>query len=59
VKSGKFHIWPIGRVEQGVELLTGIRAGGRNGDGGFEKGTVFALVDQRLREMAETLKEFE
>lgn len=59
VKSGKFHIWPIGRVEQGVELLTGIRAGQRNGDGGFEKGTVFALVDQRLREMAETLKEFE
>jgi predicted ATP-dependent protease len=59
VKSGKFHIWPIGRVEQGVELLTGIRAGRRNGDGGFEKGTVFALVDQRLREMAETLKEFE
>ncbi len=59
VKSGKFHIWPIGRVEQGVELLTGIRAGQRNGDGGFEKGTVFALVDQRLREMANTMKEFE
>jgi ATP-dependent Lon protease len=59
VKGGKFHIWPIGRVEQGVELLTGIRAGQRNGDGGFEKGTVFALVDQRLREMATTMKEFE
>jgi ATP-dependent Lon protease len=59
VKSGKFHIWPIGRVEQGVELLTGTRAGQRNGDGGFEKGTVFALVDQRLREMANTMKEFE
>jgi predicted ATP-dependent protease len=59
VKSRKFHVWPIGRVEQGVELLTGIRAGQRNGDSGFEKGTVFALVDQRLREMAKTMKEFE
>ncbi|MGB8493709.1 MAG: AAA family ATPase [Candidatus Acidiferrum sp.] len=59
VKSGKFHIWPIGRVEQGVELLTGIRAGQRNGDRGFEKGTVFARVDERLREMANTMKEFE
>lgn len=59
VKSGKFHIWPIGRVEQGVELLTGTRAGQRNGDGGFEKGTVFAKVDERLREMANTMKEFE
>src|SRR5208283_108271 len=59
VKGGKFHIWPIGRVEQGVELLTGTRAGQRDGDGGFEKGTVFAQVDQRLREMAKTMKEFE
>jgi ATP-dependent Lon protease len=59
VKSGKFHIWPIRRVEQGVELLTGTRAGQRNGDGGFEKGTVFAKVDERLREMANTMKEFE
>jgi ATP-dependent Lon protease len=59
VKGGKFHIWPIGRVEQGVELLTGTRAGQRNGDGGFEKGTVFAKVDERLREMANTMKEFE
>ncbi len=59
VKSGKFHIWPIGRVEQGVELLTGVCAGQRNGDGGFEKETVFARVDQRLRDMAKTMKEFE
>jgi len=59
VKGGKFHIWPIGRVEQGVELLTGTRAGQRNGDGGFEKGTLFAKVDERLREMANTMKEFE
>jgi len=59
VKSGKFHIWPIGRVEQGVELLTGICAGERNGDGRFEKETVFARVDARLREMAKTMKEFE
>jgi len=59
VANGKFHIWPIGRVEQGVELLTGRPAGIRNGDGSFEKGTVFARVDERLREMAKTMKEFE
>jgi len=59
VTQGKFHIWPVNRVEQGVELLTGCRAGTRNGDGTFEAGTVFARVDERLREMARTLKEFE
>jgi len=31
VASGKFHIWPIARVEQGVELLTGVPAGAPNG----------------------------
>jgi ATP-dependent Lon protease len=59
VTSSKFHIWPVSRVEQGVELLTGSPAGNRNGDGTFEAGTVFARVDERLREMAKTLKEFE
>jgi ATP-dependent Lon protease len=59
VRSGKFHIWPVARVEQGVELLTGICAGERSGEAEFEKGTVFALVDERLREMARTMKEFE
>jgi len=34
-------------------------AGGKNGDGKFEPGTVFALIDERLRDMAKTLKEFE
>lgn len=59
VASGKFHIWPIARVEQGVELLTGKPAGQRNGSGKFEDGTVFARVDDRLRDMARMMKEFE
>jgi predicted ATP-dependent protease len=59
VAGGNFHIWPVSRVEQGIELLTGVRAGQRNGDLGFEPDTVFAKVDARLREMARTMKEFE
>ncbi|HEY2457356.1 MAG TPA: AAA family ATPase [Candidatus Acidoferrum sp.] len=59
VASGNFHIWPISRVEQGIELLTGTEAGTRNGDGRFASGTVFACVDQRLSEMARIQKEFE
>jgi len=59
VSQGKFHIWPVGRVEQGVELLTGATAGARNGSGKFEEGTVFARVDERLREMARMMKEFD
>ena len=59
VASRKFHIWPIARVEQGVELLTGVPAGSQNGSGRFEDGTVFSRVDDRLREMARMMKEFE
>ena len=47
------------RVEEGVQLLTGVPAGGRNGAGKFDGASVFGRVDERLREMARTLKEFE
>jgi ATP-dependent Lon protease len=59
VAVGKFHLWPVSRVEQGIEILTGIPAGGQNGTGKFDEGTVFARVDQRLREMAQLMKDFE
>src|SRR5437773_2720029 len=59
VASGKFHVWPVAKVEQGIELLTNVSAGSKNGTGRFEAGTAFALVDDRRREMAKTLKEFE
>jgi ATP-dependent Lon protease len=59
VAAGKFHIWPIAKVEHGIELLTGMTAGQKNGDGKFEPGTVLALIDERLSAMARTLKEFE
>jgi predicted ATP-dependent protease len=59
VAAGKFHIWPVARVEQGIEILTKSAAGRRNGDGTFETGTVLALMNEKLSEMAKTLKEFE
>jgi len=59
VASGKFHVWPVCKVEQGIEILTGDAAGEKDGNGKFGVETVFALVDDRLRDMAKTLKEFE
>jgi ATP-dependent Lon protease len=59
VAAGKFHIWPVAKIEQGIEILTQTSAGVKNGDGKFEPGTIFALIDERLRHMAKTLKEFE
>jgi predicted ATP-dependent protease len=59
VAAGKFHIWPVRRIEQGIEILTKSAAGRRNEDGTFEAGTVFWLMNEKLSEMAKTLKQFE
>ncbi len=51
VKRGRFHIHAVGRVEEGIEILTGVRAGSRTARGGWEKGTIFHLVQERLRKL--------
>jgi lon-related putative ATP-dependent protease len=58
VKEGKFHIYAVSTIDQGIEILTGINAGARRKDGAFEKETVNERVDKRLREMAQKLREF-
>ena len=58
VAKGQFHIYPVGTLEQGIEILTGVSAGKRNASGKFPAGTVFAKVDARLHEMAVTLHKF-
>lgn len=58
VKEGEFHIYSVRTIDDGMELLTGVKAGKRKADGSFDEGTVNHLVNKRLREMAERLKEF-
>ncbi len=49
--AGKFHIWPVEHVEQGLELLTGIPAGTRDADGAYPGESVFGRVLATLAEM--------
>jgi len=58
VKEGKFHIWPIERVEEGIEILTGMKAGELQPDGTYPEGTLFRKVDERLKEFAMIAAEF-
>jgi lon-related putative ATP-dependent protease len=58
VKSGKFHIWAVKTVDEGIEILTGTPAGERRKDGRFPEGTVNGRVEQRLEEFSERVKEF-
>jgi predicted ATP-dependent protease len=58
VKAGKFHVYSVKTIDEGIEVLTGTKAGKRQKDGSFENGTVNFMVDKRLREMAEKLREY-
>jgi len=58
VRDGRFHLWSVRTVDEGIELLTGTPAGEQRADGSYPEGTVHHLVDARLREFAERLKEF-
>ena len=58
VKGGKFHVYPIKTIEQGIEILTGMKAGKRRKDGTYSKGTLFRLVDDRLKDLAEKARTF-
>ena len=58
-KAGKFTIYPVKTIDEGIEVLTGVPAGNRGKDGTYPEGTVNYLVDKKLREMAETYREFQ
>jgi ATP-dependent Lon protease len=57
VAKGQFHIYAIKSIDEGLEILTGMRAGRRNADGTFEKGTVHHLVNDTLTKFARHWRE--
>jgi len=58
VEKGKFHIYPVSTIEEGIEILSGMEAGELQEDGTYPEGTLFRKVDDKLKEMAEMEKEF-
>ena len=58
VEDGSFHIYAIETIDEGMSILTGMEAGVRDVQGRFPPGTVNAVVESRLREMAQVVKEF-
>ncbi len=51
VKENKFHIYPVMKIEEGIELLTGKAAAKLGVKGEYAAGSVFYLVQKRLKEM--------
>jgi lon-related putative ATP-dependent protease len=57
VREGRFHIYPMDRMEEGMEILTGMPAGEAREDGTYPEGTFNHLVMKRLDDIREALKE--
>lgn len=58
VAEGKFHIWPVATVEEGLKILTGLDAGVVAADGTYPEGTIYRKVDDRLKEISEIVRKF-
>jgi lon-related putative ATP-dependent protease len=58
VKQGQFHIYPVKTVDEGMEILTGKESGRMDAKGDYPEGTVNAMVNKKLQELAVGLKDF-
>jgi len=59
VRAGKFHIYAVDSVEQGIEVLSGMSAGKRRRDGSYPARSINGLVVAQLQGMAGKLKSFQ
>jgi lon-related putative ATP-dependent protease len=58
IEEGRFFVYAIETVDEGIALLTGVAAGERTGTAPFPAGTVNGKVDERLRAFAAVTKSF-
>lgn len=59
VNEGRFHIYSVKKIEEGLELLTGIPAGEPDKFGEYPKDSIFYLANQKIHEFNKILKSAE
>jgi lon-related putative ATP-dependent protease len=57
VAAKKFKIFAVKTIDEGIELLTGMKAGKKT-KAGFQKNTINYLVTQKLSDYADKMKEY-
>jgi hypothetical protein len=56
--AGRFAVYPIATINEGIALLTGIAAGERGADGDYPDGSINRRVEGRLRAFASIRRDF-
>jgi lon-related putative ATP-dependent protease len=57
-REGRFHVYAVSTIDEGIRLLTGVPAGQAGSDGRYLEGTVNARVQQTLRDYGERVRVF-
>ena len=58
VRAGRFHIYAVETIAQGIHLLTGVPFGSKMADGRYLEDTIAARVANRLRAFSETVRRY-
>ena len=56
IRQGKFHLYAIKTIDEGLEVLTDDPAGQRQSDGSYPEDSVNCLVEKRLQELHESMR---
>jgi len=56
--AGRFAVYPVRTIDEGLALLTGLPSGARDDSGAFTPGSVNARVEERLRAFAKVRRNF-
>ncbi|MFM9864725.1 MAG: Lon protease family protein [Micropepsaceae bacterium] len=56
--AGRFHVFAVATIDDGIALLTGVAAGERSADGRYPKDTINRRVEDKLIAFAEMRREF-
>ncbi len=52
VRKGKFHVYAVSTIDEGIEILTGVPAGKKDKNGKFPLGTINYLAYEKLKKYA-------
>lgn len=58
IRDGRFHVYSVDHVDEGIEVLTGVPAGKRLKNGRFEAASINGRAQRRLEELARVMREF-
>lgn len=58
ISEGKFHIYPVRTIDEGMSILSGLPAGERTKKGVFSPGSFNFIIERKLKDMADLMKSY-